>query len=79
MSGSRPWPTAPAACAVSAEVDNDGEEIAAAPAADVIRPEVVALMMRLSALIEPLPPPVPANGSSALNGPGRMSEWLSPI
>src|SRR3954451_15349753 len=74
-----PVAAAPAAFALSAKLDNDGSLIEAATAADVIRPEVVALIVRLSALTEPLPPPLPANGSLLLNGPGRMSEWLSPI
>src|SRR4051794_17015586 len=73
-----PVAAAPAAFALSAKLDNDGSLIEAATAADVIRPEVVALIVRLSALTEPLPP-LPANGSLLLNGPGRMSEWLSPI
>src|SRR3954470_21969101 len=80
-----PVAAAPAAFALSAKLDNDGSLIEDAtgagvvPPEDVIRPEVVALIVRLSPLPEPLPPPLPANGSLLLNGPGRMSEWLSPI
>ncbi|MET4723256.1 hypothetical protein ABIF63_007362 [Bradyrhizobium japonicum] len=74
-----PVEAAPAAPALSEKLDDAGSETAAATAAAVMRPEVVALSVRLSTLTAPLPPLVPANGSLALNTPGRMSEWLSPI
>ena len=74
-----PVEAAPAAPALSEKLDACGSVIEAATAAAVMRPEVVALIARLSTLTAPLPPLVPANGSSALNMPGRMSAWLSPI
>ena len=58
-----PVEAAPAASALSEKLDDAGSETDAATAAAVIRPEVVALIARLSTLTAPLPPLLPANGS----------------
>ena len=63
----------PTALALLAKLETDGSDIAAATDTAVMRPEVVALTLRLSVLMEPLPPLSPAKGSFAEKAPAVMS------